>query len=132
MITLFDESEPVTVPQELVNLDVEFTSFIEALVDHDEDLAALDCDDFPIATRIEQHKPSPPSKDSYNHVQTVQSFPEGPPAADDPKATASNSVHVSAELTKETNLEKVRAKNRRNQKAFRKRQKVRPCLLLNL
>lgn len=118
MPALFDEFEQDTVPLPVGILDAGFTSFLEALVEDDELFASDD-----VATLAEQHTPSQPSKSISNQIQTAQFVSEHP--REDQAGTNVVTASAASALTEAEKLEKVRAKNRRTQKAYKQRQKVR-------
>lgn len=123
MQPLLEQYEQVPAPIQDVDSDSDFAFSLEDLVDGD---ALPICDD--VAPHSAQQLPPQPSRNIDHGCHSAPFVLECQEAAEvlDTKV-ANEASAASASPTQETKLEKVRAKNRRNQKAFRRRQKVRCC-----
>lgn len=106
-----------------------FSSFLEALVDEDDLHACSDA----VPSRSTDHKPSQASPNITSHCNRQLVLEDKSPAeARESAIQCSVPAACSARpTTRETQLEKRRAKNRRTQQAFRKRQRVCACLLVS-
>ena len=121
MPPLIETTEQVPPPIQDLYSECDFAFFLEDLIDGDK---LPSCDD--AAPHSAQRLLSQPSRNIGHGCHSASLVLEDQEATNVLYTTAANEATAASALpTQETKLEKVRAKNRRNQKAYRQRQKVR-------